>query len=82
MIKFGRPAYRREAWLNVRKLVRALVPAEVFEAMDKYFSGDAPKHFTHAFPLDELEAMLAATTKQKPARLKLQGRDEGINPLK
>lgn len=61
-IKFGSAAYRRAAWADVAKTVKAQVPAWVYESMSAHFSGEA-LHFTYAFDLETRERMLAAMPK-------------------
>jgi hypothetical protein len=61
-IKFGRPAYRRAAWLQVRDALREMVPAWVYEAMDDHFSRGTALHFTQGFSNDAKRKMLAAVS--------------------
>lgn len=61
-VKFGKPEYRREAWLQVRDDLRELVPAWVYEAMDENFTHGPALHFTQAFDLDTRRRMRDAVT--------------------
>lgn len=63
-IKFGSAAYRRTAWADAAKTVKAQVPVWVYESMNAHFSGEA-LHFTYAFDLETRERMLAAMPKWK-----------------
>lgn len=61
-VKFGRPEYRREAWLQVRDALRELIPGWVFEELDQHFTHGTALGFTKAFDLDTCRRMRAAVT--------------------
>lgn len=63
-IKFGSAAYRRAAWADISLIVKAQVPAWIYESMDAHFSGEA-LHFTYAFDLETREKILK-TIQRRP----------------
>lgn len=62
-IRYGKPAYRKQAWADVRSTVKGKMPPVVFKVLDSHFTTGSGERFLAAFTGEELERMLKAVRK-------------------
>jgi hypothetical protein len=65
-VRFGKPEYRRQAWLRLRSELEQCLPQEAFETMDRHFTTGPATHFTAGFD-HAARCRLLAIMKATPA---------------
>lgn len=64
-IKWGKTAYRKQAWADVHEQVKARIPGSVFKVLDEHFTAGTGERFLKAFSIEERERMQKLINRRK-----------------